>query len=99
MSFYRDYLRSDAWREKRREALVHARYRCQDCMAVRNLEVHHLTYERLGHEELSDLRVLYRSCHGERHGRSAPPAGMEPLNSILARVLQRIDANHSVETT
>ena len=32
------------------------------------LEVHHLTYERLGHEHPEDLIVLCPACHAAEHG-------------------------------
>jgi len=31
------------------------------------LDVHHLLYDRLGHEKLSDLIVLCRLCHNAFH--------------------------------
>jgi 5-methylcytosine-specific restriction endonuclease McrA len=33
----------------------------------RAVEVHHLTYERLGEERLTDLVALCRSCHEREH--------------------------------
>ena len=32
------------------------------------LEVHHLSYARLGHEHDEDLYVVCRSCHSDLHG-------------------------------
>lgn len=41
-----------------------AGHRCQDCgRPSPSLEVHHLNYERFGHERMSDLRVLCTPCH------------------------------------
>ena len=42
------------------------------------LEVHHLTYERAGHERLEDLQTLCHLCHCREHGR-APQAGLLPI--------------------
>ncbi len=42
--------------------------RCQACGGAERLEVHHLTYERLGYERLTDLMVLCHACHAEAHG-------------------------------
>jgi 5-methylcytosine-specific restriction endonuclease McrA len=67
---YAGYLRSPYWRAVRRRALVAAGYRCQRCPAVRDLQVHHLTYERLGCEQPADVEVLCDSCHAAAHGRS-----------------------------
>jgi len=34
----------------------------------KGLEVHHLSYRRLGNELLSDLIVLCVGCHKKQHG-------------------------------
>ena len=62
MNYYQ-YLQSDAWQEKRRRALEIADHACQVCESTERLEVHHRTYERLGHERMSDLTVLCHVCH------------------------------------
>ncbi len=36
------------------------------------LDIHHRTYERFGHEHLSDLETLCRHCHRMRHGLRFP---------------------------
>lgn len=68
---YDAYLRSPEWKEKRADALARALRRCQLCNAKAKkgapLDVHHRTYERLGHEEPADLIVLCRDCHGRFH--------------------------------
>jgi 5-methylcytosine-specific restriction endonuclease McrA len=61
---YRAYLRSPHWRRTRKEALIRAEGRCEECgEAKRRLEVHHKTYERLGAELPEDLLVLCQDCH------------------------------------
>ena len=44
---------------------------CEKCgfIAYRpyQLELHHLTYERLGNESLEDLILLCRRCHQQEH--------------------------------
>jgi len=57
---YLGYIKSSAWYAKRDLKLRKSGYRCWWCGTSYNLEVHHLTYERLGRERLSDLMVL---CH------------------------------------
>ena len=65
---YREYLRSPEWRRTRRFALDRAGYRCQLCgKAQRGLQVHHLTYQRLGFEEPDDLVALCDDCHAAQH--------------------------------
>lgn len=60
---YHAYLRSDTWRERADEALAAAGYRCRVCNGVADLQAHHRTYDRVGHEAQQDLTVLCRSCH------------------------------------
>jgi hypothetical protein len=64
---YVDYLQTSWWRGLRNQALREADYRCRECGTKRDLEVHHLTYERLGDELLDDLEVLCRGCHLGEH--------------------------------
>lgn len=71
---YQRYLQSAAWKTTRRLALERNGYRCSGCDETEHLEVHHLTYERLGHERPTDLMVLCGFCHAREHGRS-PRAG------------------------
>ncbi len=43
--------------------------RCVGCGAS-SYQLHHLTYDRLGHEELRDLLSLCSSCHEGIHGKN-----------------------------
>jgi 5-methylcytosine-specific restriction endonuclease McrA len=60
---YVRYMRSTDWKAKRLFALHLAGYRCQLCGGRGRLQVHHNTYERFGHELMSDLIVLCGDCH------------------------------------
>lgn len=60
---YYTYIASDEWAAKRKRAIERDQHQCQTCLNGADLEVHHKTYERLGHEKLSDLITLCRSCH------------------------------------
>lgn len=71
---YREYLASDHWRERRALALKTAGYKCSRCgkhggRGGAGLQVHHLSYERLGSERHDDLEVLCPYCHRVRHGK------------------------------
>ncbi len=66
---YSEYLRSTGWLIRRWDALEAAAYRCQRCGKMHGLDVHHVTYERIGHELPDDLVALCRGCHAEEHGR------------------------------
>ncbi|MBN1813980.1 MAG: HNH endonuclease [Anaerolineae bacterium] len=62
---YNEYIKSDVWRQVAGAAIERAGRRCQRCGATHDLSVHHLTYERLGHELPSDLEVLCSVCHNK----------------------------------
>ena len=59
---YLMYINSPAWQRKRRQVLDRANNRCQVCNETA-YQVHHNTYKRLGHEELSDLIAVCGYCH------------------------------------
>jgi len=60
---YLSYLKTDAWKEKRKEFLELANYECQECGSTENLQIHHLNYENIGEETEDDVEVLCKECH------------------------------------
>jgi 5-methylcytosine-specific restriction endonuclease McrA len=66
---YHAYLRSAQWHNKRQRVLQRDNHRCALCGSTHQLEVHHNTYERLGHEKRSDLITLCADCHAIFHDR------------------------------
>ena len=65
---YAEYLKTEHWKQVRREALERADGRCQVCNSdAPPLDTHHRTYERRGHERPNDVIVLCRDCHGRFH--------------------------------
>lgn len=66
--WYQRYLMSPHWLDLRRAKMAETGDRCEQCLATRDLQVHHLTYKRLRQETLADLRVLCRDCHNDAHG-------------------------------
>jgi 5-methylcytosine-specific restriction endonuclease McrA len=86
---HRDARRRPHWKKMRKKALHRDGYRCVDCRQARDelgavpLEVHHLTYVRMGVERLEDLVTLCQRCHGTRHKwLNATPAQTEALNEL-----------------
>lgn len=80
-TFYHDYMRSDKWREMRikriradlgmcRGWVVEKDGRGHLCLSRDRLEVHHLTYARLGNERLADLITVCKKCHSAIHKQS-----------------------------
>jgi hypothetical protein len=64
---YNAYLLSDEWRELRRRVMTRDRFMCRKCEERPAQQVHHLHYERTGHEEESDLISVCLSCHACLH--------------------------------
>jgi 5-methylcytosine-specific restriction endonuclease McrA len=61
---YLIHLASNSWVTFRDEQRLLAGHRCECCGRVDSeLHVHHLTYDRLGHERPADVVVLCRICH------------------------------------
>lgn len=92
---YRIYIQSPEWAAIRKEKLQQTGYRCQGCSSDERLEVHHLTYERFGHERLTDLQVLCHLCHAREHGRT-PDVG--PIAGPSVHELgQRVKTREALE--
>jgi len=74
---YRNYLQSAEWKVVRQEAFRVRGRRCEACgvgwrkrgwfTPKRWLTVHHVTYDRLGRELMSDVRVLCNRDHANAH--------------------------------
>jgi hypothetical protein len=64
---YHSHLQSDYWHALRQKALRRDKWLCQGCLECAAEEIHHLTYERLGHELLCDVVSLCIDCHRRCH--------------------------------
>jgi len=64
---YKIYLRSDHWKDIARRTREYYHFVCVNCRrhaAYGKGDVHHLTYENIGHERVGiDTVFLCRSCH------------------------------------
>jgi hypothetical protein len=63
---YSAYLNSDHWKNVKRRWRKKYGYKCK-CGATYGLQLHHLSYNRLGKEELEDLVYLCGPCHTYEH--------------------------------
>lgn len=59
------YLQSEVWNELSRITLARDRNRCYTCGAIHDVEVHHITFERLFEEHYDDLAALCLTCKRE----------------------------------
>ncbi len=66
---YKAHLASEKWARYRQRVLKRDNWRCTGCGDTQGLEVHHLTYERLGKERLTDCTTLCHTCHRQQHRR------------------------------
>lgn len=67
MTTYQSHIKSAAWKRKRLQVIQRAGGTCERCGKWAIVNVHHLTYERVGDEELSDLIGVCPRCHEELH--------------------------------
>ena len=65
---YNLYIRSSSWRQRRSGVIAREKV-CQLCYGAQRLEVHHVTYTRVGAETIEDLRLLCWRCHKEVESR------------------------------
>ena len=59
---YEMYIHSSAWKMRAETRLAIDGHSCQVCGRAAE-EVHHLTYDRFGQEEMEDLVSLCKKCH------------------------------------
>ena len=79
---YSEYLATPEWASRRALRLKRDANVCQDCGEVAS-EVHHLTYEHIGVEELDDLISLCKRCHAIRHGFAMFPQRAKKVQELL----------------
>lgn len=92
---YREYLSTAVWRTRRNRALKLAQYRCHQCGAGRGLQVHHLTYARIGSEWDADLQVLCESCH---RGETAKQMHDQPQGRVYLKLASDVLAERRFES-
>jgi len=63
------YLQSNEWRKLKSRRLKLANNKCEakNCSNTKNLDLHHIDYDSLGHEDINDVRIVCRKCHNELH--------------------------------
>ena len=87
MSNYKDYLKSDHWKNTRDRVAEYWGHRCAVCNSPDNVQVHHRTYEHIGQERMQDLILLCDDCHRKFHGERY---GLEPIQATLERYVKRM---------
>ncbi len=68
MLLYKDYLKSDKWKNIRDEVLKRDDFRCKRCGSALNLEFHHITYPAdFNYDCAENIVTLCHGCHGKIH--------------------------------
>lgn len=94
-----EYYQSQAWAAKRTARLKLDGFKCAKCGFTRALEVHHINYDRLYHEDVSrDLITLCKKCHGEiesqKNALNPIPKPVEHHSVYLAGKIRPWDWRH-----
>lgn len=89
---YHRYLMTKNWKAIRTTVRRRSRGWCERCKVQRYDHIHHLTYDRVGHELKEDLIAVCMWCHEYLHGKSKEdPAAViytpEELKILRARVV------------
>jgi hypothetical protein len=64
---YNAFLLSPYWKDQKSKFYLSHLKQCRACDSVKNLNLHHATYERMGVEREGDLVCLCKDCHKEVH--------------------------------
>lgn len=70
-TFYRNYMKSPEWYEKRDLVLKRCGGVCEGCGIAPATEAHHVTYRHFGNEFLFELLGLCHGCHERIHAEDA----------------------------
>jgi len=81
-----EYLQSKHWRDfTRRWKKSHLPHACLGCLSNK-IELHHVTYVRLGNENLNDVVPLCPTCRGKLKT-GEPPGGLTGFRQQLTEIL------------
>jgi 5-methylcytosine-specific restriction endonuclease McrA len=64
------YMRTPQWLKLKQDVLDFQNQRCGHCKVIVDLsttDLHHMTYERLFNEEITDMKALCKKCHHNYH--------------------------------
>jgi 5-methylcytosine-specific restriction endonuclease McrA len=84
---YYEYLQSDHWKEFRKKYYrSRKRKSCTLCKSRNDIHLHHITYNRLGREQLNDVIPLCGECHEliHEHLTNKYQSKVEHTNSVIA---------------
>lgn len=65
---YHKYLKSKEWQNKRKQVMDRCGGICEACKANPATQIHHITYQNLGNENLWELLGTCEKCYETIHG-------------------------------
>lgn len=79
---YKYYLTTVPWKEFRFYMYVLVGKKCQCCKIDLGMRfnLHHITYKRLGNEEITDVAILCPECHSDIHRYHESISGSKKIN-------------------
>lgn len=82
---YKRYLNSDEWKWKRDKRIA-IDQKCAICGRPFDLQVHHITYENVPNENVTDLITVCRNCHIRIEGQKNHPGSSSQgiVNKMIA---------------
>lgn len=90
---YKRYLASREWALLKQAVHKRARGTCERCPTSNAIAaVHHLTYERIGREELADLQAVCAGCHVYLSGHS----DVDPVAEAVLAVIRDARAEAAI---
>ena len=96
---YYQYIQTQAWEEMRQKVFRRDGFKCVICNEAKDLNVHHITYENLGAEKVSDLVTLCRNCHEEIHnGKPSFGWSYEARDTIQRKIMMLLHITPGEET-
>lgn len=66
-SDYHAYIKSSEWFKKRKKYIEKVGKFCEVCKTKKGINLHHMTYERLGKEYDEDMLFVCKVCHHQIH--------------------------------
>lgn len=91
---YRDYLASAKWNKFKAQVVAAKGGKCQRCGSFMGLDVHHLHYDSLGRENLTDVELVCQICHPEADADRRLQSFLDRVVSGVQRAKDRARANH-----
>jgi hypothetical protein len=74
---YNEYLKSEAWAQRRLKVLKRANGQCEGCSDKKATQVHHLTYAHKFNEFLFELVAVCDDCHTSLHSYHLDSSGLD----------------------